>query len=192
MKYRFLIFIFICFYGSVVQAQTVKGISLSLMKESTAFPFTRFLPVHPGGEIGVTLGEKIREKSITNWNLGIGGFHHKNIANAFYLKGEFQYRPIIKSILTLDMIGNLGYMHTFYPGEVYELNEQTGDFEKITQYGRPHVLAGVGIGVTFIKSKKVHPFIRQELAIESPFANGIPVMIYSFLKLGISYQLNSK
>ena len=189
---KILVFIFLITFWESSKAQLVERISVAGSKESTAFPFTRISPFHPGGEIVATLSEKIKEKSIISWNLAIGGFHHKKIANAFYLKGEYHYRPIIKSTLTIDIIGNLGYMHTFYPGEVYELNKHTGDFEKITQYGRPHVLVGVGIGLTYIKSKKVHPFIRQELAIESPFANGIPVMIHSFVKLGLSYQLNSK
>tara|TARA_R110001599_G_scaffold84130_1_gene226549 strand:+ start:36550 stop:37125 length:576 start_codon:yes stop_codon:yes gene_type:complete len=189
---KILVFLFFVTFWKSSKAQLIERISLAGSKESTALPFTRSLPIHPGGEIVLTFNEKKREKSITSWNLGIGGFHHKKIANAFYLKGEYHYRPIIKSTLTIDIVGNLGYMHTFYPGEVYELNKHTGDFEKITQYGRPHVLAGVGIGITYIKSENIHPFIRQELAIESPFANGIPVMIHSFVKIGISYQLNSK
>lgn len=177
---------------SLAYSQKVKSISFMVYNESTALPFTRLLPINPGGEIGICLVEKITDKSIINWNLGLGGFYHKNIVNAFYLKGEFQYRPIIKSLFTFDLIGNIGYMHTFYPGEVYELNEKTGDLEKITQFGRPHVLAGLGMGVTYIRSKKVHPFIRQEFLIESPFANGIPAMAHSFLKIGVLCSLNTK
>lgn len=171
-------------------SQVVKQVSVSVFKESTAFPFTRFFPIHPGGEIGITLVEKTREKSTVNWNLAIGGFHHKNIANAFYLRGEYAWRPIVKSTVTIDFMGNLGYMHTFYPGEVYELNSKNGEFEKIDQIGRPHAIAGVGLGITYIRGKRMHPFLRQEIAVESPFANGIPVMIHSFLKFGVSFQLH--
>jgi hypothetical protein len=81
-------------------------------------------------------------------------------------------------------------MHTFYPGEVYELNENNGEFEKINQKGRPHLLAGVGVGITYLKNKRWQPFIRQDLSIETPFINGIPVMIHSFLKMGINYKLS--
>lgn len=187
-----LLLISLLLLGFSSSAQIAKRFSVAVLKESTAFPFTRLLPIHPGGEVVVTIAEHSRQKSISNWNVALGGFHHKNIANAFYLRGEYAYRPIIKSLFTLDMIGYAGYMHTFYPVEIYELNSQSGEFEKITQIGRPHALAGMGIGVTLIKTEKIQPFIRQEFAIESPFANGIPVMIHSFLKLGISFPLNKQ
>lgn len=163
-----LFVVILTFSGVNCLAQLVKQVSLTVLKESTAFPFTRILPIHPGGEIGLTFKEGKKEKSISNWSLIIGGFHHENIANAFYMKGEYQYRSIITSFLTLDMIGNIGYMHTFYPGDLYELKQETGDFEMITQFGRPHALIGIGVGITLIKNGKVQPFIRQALAIESP------------------------
>lgn len=181
----------ICFlsFSAIASAQSVTQISVSLLKESTSFPFTRFYPIHPGGEIGITFMEKKREKSITNFNANVGGFYHKRIQNAFYLRGEYAYRPIIKSLLTIDFIANAGYMHTFYPGEVYELNNDSGEFEKIKQTGRAHFLGGAGIGISYIKGEKIQPFLRQEMTIESPFANGIPIMIHSMLKLGINIQL---
>lgn len=188
MRHCILLVSFFCL-SSFVKAQSIKQVSVSVLKESTAFPFTRFFPIHPGVEIGVTLMEKQHEKSIRNFNVNLGGFHHKHIANAFYLKGEYAFRPIIKSLLSIDFIGNAGYMHTFYPSEVYELNTNSGEFEKITQYGRPHFTGGLGLGITYLKGKKIHPFLRQELIIQSPFANGIPVMVHSILKFGINIQL---
>lgn len=178
--------VFLCFSGS---AQIARQLSVSILKESTAFPFTRFLPVHPGGELMLTISRQENQKSISGWNLALGGFHHQKIANAFYLRGEYAYRPIVRSIFTVDLIGYAGYMHTFYPGELYQRNPQNGAFEKIRHAGRPHALAGIGIGLTLVKTKHIQPFIRQEFAIESPFANGIPVMIHSFLKLGLSFSL---
>lgn len=173
-----------------VQAQKIKQIAFSLQKESVAFPFTRFLPFHPGAQIGLTLNNKEREKSITNLNVNLGGYYHKKVANAVYFQGEYAYRPVLKSIVSIDFVGSLGYMHTFYPGEVYALNPDNREFGKITQTGRPHILAGLGIGFTYLKNDRWQPFINQNLSVKVPFGNGLANMVHSFLKVGAIYKLS--
>ncbi len=180
--------LFLVLFASAAEAQSPNKITLAAYGESLAFPFTNITPFHPGGEIGITLKEKKRGRTIRNVNTYAGFFHHERVENAIYLRGEYAYRPIIKSAFTVDMLGSLGYMHTFYPGEIYELNEASGDYEKARQSGRSHALASVGLGITYIKGRHVEPFVRQEMAVESPFANGIPVIIHSFLKVGVNLK----
>jgi len=84
----------------------------------------------------------------------------------------------------------LGYLHTFYPAELYQQTE-SGDFEVVNQLGRPHLYVNLGVGLTYLGSNKMQPFIRQELFIETPFANGIPVIPHSLLKIGIHIKINN-
>lgn len=163
-----------------------------MMSESIALPFTQLTPMHPGLELGVTIRERTRKNSITQLSIAAGGFYHKKVVNAFYLKSSYLFSPIILSLLTFDIEGSLGYMHTFYPGEVYELNEQSGEFEKTSQYGRPNLMAGLGLGFTFIKSRKLHPFARYELSVGYPNVTDWPLMLHSLLKVGLFYRFDSK
>lgn len=171
-------------YGQVFQQYAV-----SLNSEAIGLPFTNYSPIHPGIEITGTIRKKEKAKSVRYTNLKMGFFHHQRVENAIYLGGEYQYsQKLFKQKLSLDLPVGLGYLHSFYPAEIYEQND-SGDFEKITQLGRPHLYVNLGIGVTYTGADKVQPFVRQELLLETPFANGIPVIPHSILKIGIQIKL---
>jgi len=138
------------------------------------------------------LKETDKRSMIKAVNLHLGWYLHRKVENAFYLRAEWAWQFKIGDFLTADLYSGIGYMHVFYPGEVYELNASSGEFEKIRQKGRPHALGNLGIGFTYRNQSRWEPFIRQDLGIESPFANGIPVMVHSFLKVGSHIKLNQK
>lgn len=170
--------------------QTNNKISISAMTESVAFPFTRYSPIHPGLEFGYLLKERQKTKMIKALNMQLGWYLHKKVQNAFYIRAESAWQFFLKDFITADLYAGLGYMHVFYPGEVYQLNSSSGEFEKINQTGRPHALGTLGFGFTYRNQSNIEPFVRQDLGIESPFANGIPIMFHSFLKIGINIKLN--
>lgn len=186
MKQLFVLILLACWITSF--GQTIKGVSIAAMNEEISFPFTRFTPIHPGVEVGITFREVEKEKSIRNLNLNVGFYHHEKIENGIYLRGEYQFRPKLGSLLTFDLSGSLGYLHTFFPGEIYEMNESSYEFEKVNQSGRSHLTGALGMGFTLVKTEKIQPFIRQELMVETPFASGVPVIIHSFLKLGVNIK----
>lgn len=174
------------------KAQDHQRISLATMTESMAFPFTRYSPIHPGLEMGYFLNEKSSLKLVKSTSVQLGWFFHRNIENAFYLKTDWAWNIKIGDLFTADLYSGLGYMHAFYPGEVYQLNSGSGEFEKINQTGRSHLLGNLGLGFTYRNSSQWEPFIRQDLAVETPFANGIPIMVHSFLKIGTHYKISKK
>lgn len=188
----FLIVLLLTFLSLFTKAQEVKRLSVTGMTESMAFPFTRYAPFDPGIEVGYAMKETERPGIIKAVNLHLGWYYHRRVENAYYLRAEWAWQFKIADFLTADLYSGIGYMHVFYPGEVYELNNSTGDFEKIRQKGRPHALGNLGIGFTYRNQSRLEPFIRQDLGIESPFANGIPVMVHSFLKIGTHIKLNHK
>ena len=79
-------------------------------------------------------------------------------------------------------------MHSFYPGNVYELNSE-GDYNLKRQLGRPHLWLESGLGVSFFRTKQISPFIQYRFALETPFANGIPVFPHSFYQAGVNYKI---
>ncbi len=174
-------------------AQIIKGISASFSDETISIPFTRYVPIHPGGEIGFALQEKTTEKSIHQVNLYIGGFYHERVETALFLKAEYQYTFKIFNMIGFGFPIGLGYLHTFYPADVYIENHATGEFKTIHHYSRPHALISTGIGLSYVKFAAFQPFIKQELAIEAPFMDWFPSALapHSLLKLGIIITLSN-
>ncbi|MEL6672886.1 MAG: hypothetical protein AAFR61_11865 [Bacteroidota bacterium] len=173
--------------GTVLPAQTWQ---LALQQESTTIPFTRFRELHPGLEVAYVQPVNKRGNWERSWVVQAGYFYHRSLSSAVYVKGgaQFRYQPI--SVLALDLQPTVGYMHSFFPGNVYELEE--GNFVGKTQYGRPTALIDVGVGLSFFPESKWSPFIRTRLGVETPFANGIPVFPHTFYQLGLSYRITAK
>ncbi len=175
---------------SIGNAQKIKYVSVAVISETIAIPFTRYTPYHPGAEIKATFKVKEKSKSIRQISACLGGYFHRRVETGIYIGGEYIHTFKIKNTVGIDIPAGLGYLHTFYPGELYKQNQETGEFEKVVQFGRPHVFVNLGIGISYIKNPNIRPFIRQELLVETPFANGIPVITHSFVKLGISIKIN--
>lgn len=172
--------------GSV--AQKPESISITIMNESISMPLSSFDEFHHGLEIGTTLWSKENEKTIQQFNTYGGWYFHQNIENAFYLRGEYQFsRKVIKGFY-LDMYGGAGYLHTFYPGKMFEMNTEDGSFTEVKQTGHPRALISLGLGLSYRNDSGIEPFVKQELAIETPFANGIPFMPHAFTKIGINFK----
>lgn len=172
-------------------SQRLEHFSVAATSEAVGFPFTNYLPYHPGIEIKGCLKKVDKSKSYRYLNANLGFFYHKRVETAFYLGGEYQYtHKLFNENVGLDIPIGLGYMHTFYPGEVYVQTDE-GDFEKKTQFGRPHFYLNLGIGVSYIGDSRIQPFIRQELFVETFFANGLPVIPHSLLKIGVHIKLGN-
>ena len=184
IKRTLLIFLLIV---SGISAYCQKNISVTVLNESISFPFTRFTPMHPGIEIGTNLFHSEKLNKSYEVNAYIGGYHHESISNAFYLKGEYVYHIAAWEKLSCDLLAGLGYQHSFYPGELYSPKEN-GDYDATKQKGKPHAIANIGIGSTYRRWKTIEPFVKYEFMVESPFANGIPVIPHTIFKLGFNFK----
>ncbi|MEL6866982.1 MAG: hypothetical protein AAFP19_21335 [Bacteroidota bacterium] len=192
MTNQLLIFIALFLAMQNTFSQKLQQFSVAATTEAIGLPFTNYLPYHPGLEVSGTLRKTDKERNIQYLNVKAGFFYHERLETALYLGGEYQYsQKLFKQRISVDLPLGIGYLHSFYPGEVYEQNSD-GDFEKINQFGRPHVYVNLGIGLTYLGRGKVQPFIRQELLLEAPFANGIPAIPHSLLKLGVQIKIEKK
>ena len=182
--------ILLLLYGSVSGQNFVHGISLAATTESIALPFTSVLPLHPGAELGIHHHLKQDVRFPQRLDLYLGGFYHTEMTTGLYARGTYTwtYQPV--SWGQIEASPGLGYLHTFYPGDIFELGED-GEFQAKSQMGRPHLLVEAGLGMSFFPQAKLSPFVKYRFALETPFANGIPVFPHSFLQVGLTYQLNS-
>ncbi|MEL6589938.1 MAG: hypothetical protein AAFQ68_07660 [Bacteroidota bacterium] len=179
-----LISICLLFLLSTSYAQTLR---LGGQQESSSLPFTSFAELHPGFELSYGFAPTDKGTRSTQWWISGGYFHHRGLESAAYVKVSYAWQQPVGDVLQLELAPSLGYLHSFYPGNVYELRD--GEYQAITQYGRPRVMAEVGFTAALWPDKAISPFVQYRFGIESPFANGIPVFPHSFYQIGISYQL---
>lgn len=184
-KITLLLFTIIFYQG---HSQATNKISVAVFQENIHYEYKSLNQFNPGGEIGLTWKTKEKKFITKEFNTYLGGYYHRKVQTAIYLRAEYLYRFRYLRPLSFDLFGGLGYMHTFYPGNLYEQNDN-GDFEDINQLGRPHAIGNIGIGVSIANSSRWEPFAKFEWMLQTPFANGIPVVPHSFLKTGINFKL---
>ena len=169
--------------------QKNREFSLTAINESIAFPFTSYGEFHPGFELGVSILSKEKDHSIRQLNTYAGWFLHQHIESGFYIRGEYSYKFKLAKGFAAGFYGGAGYLHTFYPGTLYQIDKETGEFYSSPQLGRARALISAGLQLSYRSEAGFEPFVKQEFAVETPFANGIPLMPHSFLKLGININI---
>jgi hypothetical protein len=167
---------------------SAQSVSLSFQQESISIPFTRFEQWNPGVEIGYGFAPREKGNGLRQVNINAGYFFHQEVTSAFYAKVEYNFAFHIAKDIYFDVVPAAGYMHSFYPGEVYTPDGE-GSYDLKRQFGRPHLWVESGVGFSFFRSKTISPFIQYRFAVETPFANGIPVFPHSFYELGVQYKL---
>ena len=115
-------------------------IQLGAMQESTSLPFNRFKEFHPGGEISYLPSPRAGNIFDRQWQFSAGYFFHREVESAFYLKTSHLWLYPVHEVFTVELSGGGGYLHSFYPGNVYTLQE--GDFVAKTQYGTSAFVVG--------------------------------------------------
>jgi hypothetical protein len=186
MKHK-LLFI-VLFISSGLYAQFIDNLDIAVQSESIAYPFSRFSPVNPGIQIGTSLRKRVKAKSERNYNIHLGFYHHKDIENGIYLRGEYAHTFIVAKKLGVMLPVGLGYLHTFYPGELFSQNSD-GSFSKVTQTGRAHVIATAGIGLSYRGFKEFEPYILHDVMVQYKFSEASPLLPHSFIRLGVKFKL---
>ncbi len=100
--------------------------------------------LHPGLRFGWERRFLGTERHALVGGAVLGGYFHfrNHLALAVSLEGG--YRFTTSSTFHLELLGGLGYLHTFVHGAVY--TPQGERFEKVIDLGRPHVMPVLALG----------------------------------------------
>ena len=167
-------------------------VSISLLNESTAIPYTRFIttPIHPGIQFGTETDLKQYTNTRLYFALHIGYFYHKSFAQGLYIKPSlgFEYRHSSGFAIAGSL--GLGYLHTFTTQEEYKL--ENGSYIKQKDSGNARIMPSLGLTLNYylkpdnIQSPKI--FFGYESWIEYPFSPGfIPLMTHVTTQLGVQF-----
>jgi len=189
---KFISIAFCLLFSTVATSQIIKGYSAALLNETVEItPFNDFTPINPGIELGVNFWRKDGKNFGKQFNSYLGFYHHKNVSNAFYLKGEYVFQTKIKGMIGIDLIPSIGYQHYFYPGDVFEFNESTNEYEKGNQLGIPRLTGGLGLGLTYLNNSKIEPFVRYEVVVDFP-QKLLTALPHTIFKIGVNYRLQNQ
>lgn len=142
----------------------ISEVTISMYNNQFAFPLTQFTPIHPGAELGVVFLKKDKKLHSQKVSGYLGFFHHRVIANAPYFKVTYDYQYKIKEVLGVKAYAGIGYLHAFYPGDGYSFNSSKDTYEQVT-VNQAFFLSNFGLGISYIKPKILHPFIKYEIAM---------------------------
>lgn len=177
--------------------RNARPVAISLLNESTAIPFTRFIttPIHPGIQIGTEFNFKEMEHFRIFQTVNLSYFYHGHLAQGIGINTESGYEYRAKSGIAFASLIGLGYLHTFSTAEEYTLFD--GIYENHTDRGNARFFPSLSLETgyylkkTQLKSPKI--FIRYQSWIEYPYSpDFIPLMTHISLHLGVKFFMNSK
>ncbi|WP_422105230.1 hypothetical protein [Winogradskyella sp.] len=183
------VLLFLIFVCASARGQIIKDLDISLINTSKNYPFSSFSTLHPGIQIGASIRERIKAKSERNYNVYLGFYHQEDLENGLFLRAEYAHTFIILKQIGLTLPIGLGYLHTFFPGELFSQNSD-GSFSKVNQTGRMHVLATSGVGLSYRGFKTVELYVQHDFAVQYPFSEAIPLLPNAFFRIGIKYNIN--
>ncbi|MDC3397419.1 hypothetical protein OAW57_01895 [Flavobacteriales bacterium] len=127
-------------------------------------------------------------KSEKDLTIEAGMFHHEKVTNSAFLGINRTFKSFKHGEqFMLDVSWGGGYMHSWYPGELYSQTPE-GDLVRKRQIGRPHLYGSAGLLGKWAFGEAVALTWRQQVLLQTPFANGIPVMLHRLMTIGIQLQ----
>lgn len=172
-------------------------INVSLLNESTAIPYTRFitLPVHPGIQVGTECNYRNKEHSRLFQTANICYFYHNYLAQGIGIYSELGYEYRLHSGFAVGGLLGLGYMHTLTTAE--EFTFSNGQYVKKTDKGNARIFPSLSADVGYYPKKtekhSLKLFLRYQSWVEYPYSpDFIPLMTHINLHLGIKFFIKTK
>lgn len=182
---------------SFAQGKEWLPLSISIFNESTAVPYTRFLPqpLHPGIQIGLSRQWNKHTQHYLYQTLNISYFYHRYLYQATTLSTEIGYDYRFSFGLHLKALIGIGYMLTMNTQEVYAF--QHGEFHRTTNslMSKLQATFSIGAGYRIFKDRISSPelFFLYQSGVIYPFsADFIPIMSQVNVHLGVKIPLRIK
>lgn len=135
-------------------------LKVAIGNQIVGFPYQNlFQAINPSFSLGTELGLNKNSKHHLFLAANLGFINNKVIGDMITLGVDFGYRYTHKKGLFIEGSLGMGLLSQFHPRPVYEQNETTGIYEKVTDNGTLASFIGfnTGIGYDFTKKTK-YPF----------------------------------
>lgn len=172
-------------------------VSVSVFNESTAVPFTRFIPtpIHPGVQVGVSRQWNESQKHYIYQTANVSYFYHRHLYQAVTLSTEFGYDYRFPFGLNLKALLGAGYMMTMNTQEVYEFKNGNYTATNNSFMSKLQATLSLGAGYRIHKKRDGSPeiFFLYQAGVIYPFsADFIPIMAQANVHLGVKIPIRIK
>ncbi len=161
--------------------------SVSLTDVKHGLPFYMLKPIHPGFEVSATFLKKEKKLSHHAFDAALGYYYHDMIAHGNYLNVKYNYQIRIKEVIGVDLHSGLGFQYNIYPGEAYAINETSREYKSVNN-AKANLAINLGIGLSYTKMGKIHPFIHYDFNVHNMWAYSTFVNSTTMLKAGVKYN----
>ena len=177
-----------------IQFQKI-SLQLSFGNQCVGFPYQNlFSAFNPSFSAGIEYryNKNLKHSLIQTARFNFNG--NQSIGNSFAFITEFRYRYTHKSAFFADASVGLGFLNQYHPREIYKLNTETGEYNKVKDKGKGGNVVGYGISVGYDFSKKtkypVAVFIRNNFWIQTPYfeTTMFPIIPQSITQIGLTYK----
>lgn len=172
------------------QEPRARNYLLSVFNAATQLPIGQFFstPMH----IGATAGAEFRynRKPDNQWfqTAKLGFSHHRYVQSTIQLYSEFGYRRAVWRGTAAELRLGAGYLHAIPAAEIFVLKDKV--YQKKTNLGRPQVMAGAALGLSYTQQKAANPlrfFLDYQFYLQMPFVKSyVPLLPNTLLHVGVA------
>ncbi len=175
---------------------TGNAVDVAFLSEALTLPSFRVVdrPVHPGMMAAYEHPWRTFDRSYLFVEVNIGFYLHEGFQNGMFLGFDLGYSYETLAGLGASVSAGVGYLHTFYPGPVYEHSD--GEFEQVRDYGMPHVVISVPLEINYNLAPRVGipltPYVQYRPLVQIPGIRGwgIHALPHTFLLVGTKVHLD--
>ncbi len=175
---------------------TGRAIDVAFLSESLTLPSFRVVDRtgHPGMMAAYENPWRTYDRSYLFFEINAGFYLHEGFQNAMFLGFDLGYSYETPIGLGASVSAGLGYLHTFYPGPVYEHSD--GEFEQVRDYGMPHLIFSIPLEINYNLATHVGipltPYVQYRPLVQMPGIRGwgIHALPHTFLLVGTKVHLD--
>lgn len=188
-------FILICIFvtGNIKAQKQDFPVSLSVINQSWAFPqkkVFRMKPFYPGLVFGTEYSYKEGKRGRLLQSANFGFFINNVTGSCLFLHSDFVYRYTFNFGLFADVSLGLGYVHAFYPREIFRQNDEN-EYVKVRDTGKPAIMVSNSFSLGYDFSRKMNKpialYLRYQWFAQYPYFELIPIRPNGVLHVGLRY-----
>ena len=147
---------------------------------------------HPFITVGGAWVWKEKGKHAWEQTVNIGYIYHRYVQHSIPLFTETIYRLNTGKTFALRAHMGVGYLHSIPGTDRFLLNED-GEYEKITNLGRPQAMAKISFSGLFKVRKNFSLSLNYGVLMQGPFVQSyVPLLPYNTIQVGVQTPLNRR
>ncbi|MCG8479504.1 MAG: hypothetical protein MI724_10440 [Spirochaetales bacterium] len=176
---------------------TGEAVDVAFLSEALTLPSFRVFnrPVHPGAMAAYERPWKTFDRSYLFIEINAGFYLHEGFQNGVFLGVDVGYNYATSVGLGASVSVGVGYLHTFFPGPVYEHSD--GEFEQVRDYGMPHLVVSVPLEIHYnletLVGIPLTPYVQYRPFVEVPGITGwgIHALPHASILVGTKVHLDT-